>query len=194
MLYILGFHSIYRFCLAVPAGPASFPEIFFLRKIPQSPKINQAVSYPDLFKATGTAAATSSSRPPIVVPCVSSTSKPYTQTSRALLRMANAKGSSAGGTGGAGHGGDLGRAISHEQYQAFLASVHRAAAPGAANVHHHQYPAGLIQSPPMAMPAHHVPVPRPQIAVPPPQPFARPPEHSGQSQPPTGQCCRPRAC
>ncbi|TKW23900.1 hypothetical protein SEVIR_3G017300v4 [Setaria viridis] len=100
--------------------------------------------------------------------------------------MANAKGSSAGGTGGAGHGGDLGRAISHEQYQAFLASVHRAAAPGAANVHHHQYPAGLIQSPPMAMPAHHVPVPRPQIAVPPPPPFVRPPEHSGQSQPPTG--------
>ncbi|PUZ49502.1 hypothetical protein GQ55_7G331200 [Panicum hallii var. hallii] len=104
--------------------------------------------------------------------------------------MANAKGSSAGAAG-AGHG-DLGRAISHEQYQAFVASVHRTA-PGAANVHqyhHHQYPAGLIQEPPMAMPVH-VPVPRPsyspQIAVPPPQPFARPSEpHRAQSQPPTG--------
>jgi len=101
--------------------------------------------------------------------------------------MANAKGSSAGGAG-AGHG-DLGRGISHEQYQAFVASVHRTA-PGAANVHqyhhhHHQYPAGLIQAPPMAMPVH-VPVPRPsyspQIAVPPPEP------HRAQSQPPTGQC------
>lgn len=110
------------------------------------------------------------------------------------MANANMKGSSAGGTG-AGHG-DLGRAISHEQYQAFLASVHRAV-PGATNMHqyhhhHHHYPTGLIQSPPMAMPPH-MPVPRPQIAVPPPQPFARPPEHSGQSQPPTGQCCR-RAC
>jgi len=105
--------------------------------------------------------------------------------------MANAKGSSAGGAG-AGHG-DLGRGISHEQYQAFVASVHRTA-PGAANVHqyhhhHHQYPAGLIQAPPMAMPVH-APVPRPsyspQIAVPPPQPFARPQEpHRAQ---PTGQC------
>ncbi|OEL22348.1 putative B3 domain-containing protein [Dichanthelium oligosanthes] len=104
--------------------------------------------------------------------------------------MANAKGSSARGAG-TGHG-DLGRAISHEQYQALLASVHRAT-PGAANVHqyhHHQYPAGLIQAPvPMSV---HVPVPRPpyspQIAVPPPPqpPFARPSEHRAQSQPSIG--------
>ncbi|CAN6236661.1 unnamed protein product [Urochloa humidicola] len=92
--------------------------------------------------------------------------------------MANAKGSSAGGAV-ACHG-DLSRAISHEQYQAFVASVHRT----------HQCPGGLIQAPPGAMPVH-VPAPRPhyssQIAVaPPPQPFARPPEHLAQSQPPTG--------
>jgi hypothetical protein len=53
--------------------------------------------------------------------------------------MANAKGSSAG----AGYS-DLGRAISHEQHQAFMASMPWAA-PGAVNVHHqqhfHQYPA-----------------------------------------------------
>ncbi|CAN6241394.1 unnamed protein product [Urochloa humidicola] len=103
--------------------------------------------------------------------------------------MANAKGSSAGG---AFHD-DLGRAISHEQYQAFVASVHRTA-PGATNVHqyhHHQCPGGLIQAPSGAMPVH-IPVPRPpyssQIPVlPPPQPFAQPPEHLAQSQPPTGR-------
>ncbi|CAN6290824.1 unnamed protein product [Urochloa humidicola] len=89
--------------------------------------------------------------------------------------MANAKGSSSGGAAGAGHG-DLGRAISHDQYQAFMA--YRNALP-AANVHH-QCPGGLFQAPPV-----HVPRPSygPQIAVPPAQPFARPPpEHRAQTQ------------
>ncbi|CAL5070795.1 unnamed protein product [Urochloa decumbens] len=98
--------------------------------------------------------------------------------------MSNRKGSLAGGAG-AGHG-DLGRAISPEQCQAFVASVHRTA-PGTTNVHqyhHHQCPGG----PPGAMPVH-VPVPWPlysQFAMPP-LPFARPPEHLVQSQPPTGR-------
>ncbi|XP_066350216.1 putative B3 domain-containing protein Os04g0676650 isoform X1 [Miscanthus floridulus] len=103
--------------------------------------------------------------------------------------MANAKGSSAGAAG-AGHG-DLGRAISHEQHQAFMmASVHRAA-PGTANVHQqhfHQYPAGLIPAP-VAMPVH-VPVSQTpysaQIAVPPPQPLIPPRDHRLHSLPPTG--------
>ncbi|KAJ1273466.1 hypothetical protein BS78_06G283000 [Paspalum vaginatum] len=104
--------------------------------------------------------------------------------------MANANGSSAGGAS-ASHG-DPRMAISHEQYlrAASMASVHRAA-PGAANVHHHQYPTGLIPPPVGSMPAvHHVPaVSRPpysppQIAVPPLQPsFVPPPENSApQSQ------------
>jgi len=111
--------------------------------------------------------------------------------------MANAKGSSAGAAG-AGHA-DLGRAISHEQHQAFMmASVHRAA-PGTANVHQqhfHQYPAGLIP-PPVAMPVH-VPVSQTpysaQIAVPPPQPLIPPRDHRLHSLPPTGQYPGRRAC
>jgi hypothetical protein len=113
--------------------------------------------------------------------------------------MTNAKGSSAGA---AGHG-DLGRAISHEQhYQAFMASVRRAA-PGAANVHHqqhfHQYPAGLIPAP-VAMPPVHVPVSSQtpysaqMIAVPPPQLLIPPPDHRLHSLPPTGQYPGPRTC
>ncbi|CAL4912348.1 unnamed protein product [Urochloa decumbens] len=89
--------------------------------------------------------------------------------------MANAKGSSSGGAAGAGHG-DLGRAISYDQYQAFMAYRN---APGAANGHH-QCPGGLFQAPPV-----HVPRPSygPQIAVPPPtQPFARPPPDHRASQ------------
>ncbi|CAL4928801.1 unnamed protein product [Urochloa decumbens] len=95
--------------------------------------------------------------------------------------MANAKGSSSGAAAGAGHG-DLGRAISHDQYQAFMAYRN---APGAANGHH-QCPGGLFQAP-VATPVH---VPRPSFApqiLPPTQPFARPPpEHRAQSQTPTG--------
>ncbi|KAL6651796.1 hypothetical protein ACP70R_010721 [Stipagrostis hirtigluma subsp. patula] len=104
--------------------------------------------------------------------------------------MADARGSSAGA--GAGHGhGNIGRAIPHGQYQAFLASVHRAAAPGPANVHHHhhhQYPAGMIPAVgvPVTMPVHPVPRPpySPEMAAQPPP--ATPPQHCAQSQPPPG--------
>uniref|UniRef100_B4G1A0 TF-B3 domain-containing protein n=2 Tax=Zea mays TaxID=4577 RepID=B4G1A0_MAIZE len=103
--------------------------------------------------------------------------------------MANANGSSTG----AGHS-DLVRAISHEQHQAFMASVPRAA-PGGVNVHHqqhfHQYPAGLIPAP-VALPVH-APVSSQtspysaQIAVPPPPPpLIASPDHRLHSLPPTG--------
>nr|CAB3488678.1 unnamed protein product [Digitaria exilis] len=90
----------------------------------------------------------------------------------------NAKSSSAGGAGAGASHGDLGRTISHhEQYHAFLTSLHRTS-PGAMNVHQyqHQCPAGVIQAPVATMPQ--APY-SPQIATPPPSPFM---EHHAQSQ------------
>nr|CAB3486168.1 unnamed protein product [Digitaria exilis] len=95
----------------------------------------------------------------------------------------NAKSSSAGGAGAGASHGDLGRTISHhEQYHAFLTSLHRTS-PGAMNVHQyqHQCPAGVIQAPVATMPQ--APY-SPQIATPPPSPFM---EHHAQSQLSTGR-------